>query len=85
MKSFTIPDFWKVYAALPELVKEQARKSYQLWQSNQLHPSLHFKKVGNNLWSALATQDYRALAIKKGKDYYWIWIGSHKDYEAFLN
>ena len=85
MKSFTTPDFWKAYAALPKLVKEQARKAYKLWKSNQLHPSLHFKKVGKNLWSVRVTQDYRALAIKKGKNYYWIWIGSHKDYEAFLN
>lgn len=84
MKSFTTPDFWKSYTRLPDSVKEHAQKAYALWQSNQLHPSLHFKKVGKNLWSVRVTQDYRALAIKERKDYYWIWIGSHKEYEDIL-
>lgn len=85
MKSYTTPDFWKAYAALPSALKEKARKAYQLWQENQSHPSLHFKKVGKNLWSARITQDYRALALKVGEDYYWIWIGSHDDYDDFLS
>ncbi|MEH1869624.1 MAG: hypothetical protein V7K69_32145 [Nostoc sp.] len=50
MKSLTTPDFWRSYAALSPEAKEQARKAYRLWINNQLHPSLHFKKVGNNLW-----------------------------------
>lgn len=66
-------------------MKEQAQKAYQLWKENPLHPSLHFKKVGKNLWSARITDDYRALALKKGDDYYWFWIGSHDDYNALLN
>ncbi|NEO39575.1 MAG: hypothetical protein F6J90_25875 [Moorea sp. SIOASIH] len=85
MKSFTTPDFWKTYAILPTSVKEQARKAYQIWQQNPFHPSLHFKKVGNNLWSARITRNYRALAIKKGNDYYWIWIGTHDQYQTLLN
>jgi len=47
------------------------------------HPSLHFKKVGKNLWSARITLDYRALALKKDDDY-WIWLGAHDEYELFL-
>jgi hypothetical protein len=85
MRSLTTPDFWQAYAVLPQSIKEQARKAYQVWQSNPSHPSLHFKKVGKNLWSVRVTQNYRALAIKKGQDYYWIWIGSHREYETFLN
>ena len=84
MKSFTTPDFWQAYAALPRTIKEQAQKAYQLWRDNQSHPSLHFKKVVKNLWSVRVTQGYRALAIKKGEDYYWIWIGTHRKYETFL-
>ncbi len=49
MKSLTTPDFWDSYAQLPLKIKKQARKAYQLWQDNQSHPSLHFKKVGKNL------------------------------------
>lgn len=84
MKSFTTPDFWSAYAQLEPLVKKQAQKAYQLWQENPSHPSLHFKKVGKNLWSARISSGYRALALKKGDDYYWIWIGSHDEYEALL-
>jgi hypothetical protein len=84
MKSFATPNFWEAYAALSPEMKEQARKAYRLWKENPLHPSLHFKKVGKNLWSARLTEGYRALALKKGDDYYWFWIGSHDDYDALL-
>lgn len=85
MKSFATPSFWKAYENLTPEVKEQAQKAYQLWQENLLHPSLHFKKVGKNLWSARVSSGYRALALKKGDDYYWFWIGPHDQYEALLN
>ncbi|KYC43231.1 hypothetical protein WA1_14145 [Scytonema hofmannii PCC 7110] len=85
MKSLTTPDFWQAYAALSSEMKEQAQKAYQLWKNNPSHPSLHFKKVGKNLWSARIAGGYRALALKKGDDYYWFWIGSHEDYDAMLN
>lgn len=85
MISYTTPSFWKAYAALPREIKEQAQRNYQLWQQNSLHPSLHFKKVGKNLWSVRISNDYRALAIKKGDDYYWFWLGSHDEYENLLN
>ena len=75
MKSFTTTDFWENYAELSPDIKLQARKSYQRWKENIQYPSLHFKKVGKNLWSIRITINYRALAIKKGEDYYWIWIG----------
>jgi hypothetical protein len=85
MKSFTTADFWKAYAELSPEMKVKARKAYQLWQENSLHPSLHFKKVGKNLWSTRISGGYRALALKKGDDYYWIWIGDHQEYENLLN
>lgn len=85
MKSFTTPDFWEAYAKLNPKVREQAQKAYQLWQENPLHPSLHFKKVGKHLWSARVSSGYRALALKKGHDYYWFWIGVHDEYEDLLN
>jgi hypothetical protein len=85
MKSLTTADFWKAYAELSPDVKEKARKAYRLWKENSLHPSLHFKKVGKNLWSARISVGYRALALKKGDDYYWFWIGEHDKYESLLN
>ena len=85
MKSFATADFWKAYAALSPDMKEQAQKAYQLWQENPLHPSLHFKKVGKNLWSVRVDGGCRALALKKSGDYYWFWIGAHDEYERLLN
>ncbi len=84
MKSYATPDFWKAYAKLPQNIQQQARKSYQQWRTNLQYPSLHFKKVGKNLWSARITDDYRALSIKQGDDYYWIWIGTHDEYDNLL-
>lgn len=84
MKSLTTPEFWTAYAAIPLAIRQQARKAYKLWQTNPSHPSLHFKKVGKDLWSARITRDYRALALKKGDDYYWFWIGTHDEYDALL-
>jgi hypothetical protein len=85
MKSFTTPDFWNNYAVLHPEIKEQARKTYRSWKENPSYPSLHFKKVGKNLWSVRITRNYRALALKKGEDFYWIWIGTHDQYESLLN
>lgn len=85
MKSFATTDFWIAYRELSPEVKEQAQKAYQLWRENSLHPSLHFKKVGKNLWSARVSAGYRALALKRGDDYYWFWIGTHDEYDALLN
>ena len=84
IKSFTTADFWKAYERLSPELKEKERSAYQLWEANQAHPSLHFKKVGKNLWSVRITNDYRVLAIKKGDDYYWLWIGSHSEYDRLI-
>jgi hypothetical protein len=85
MKSFTTPDFWNSYAVLPPEIKEQARKTYKFWIENPSYPSLHFKKVGKDLWSVRITRNYRALSLKKGEDFYWIWIGTHDQYEILLS
>ncbi|NMF61348.1 hypothetical protein DP113_29655 [Brasilonema octagenarum UFV-E1] len=85
MKSLTTPDFWHSYAELSSEMKDQARKAYRLWRDNPFYPSLHFKKVGDGLWSARISGGYRALALKKGENYYWIWIGSHDNYEKLID
>lgn len=69
MKSLTTPDFWRLYAALSPEIQEQAKKAYRLWINNQFHPSLHFKKVTNDLWSVRISGGYRALALKRGENY----------------
>jgi hypothetical protein len=63
MKSFTTADFWKAYAELSVDMRKKAQRAYQLWQDNPMHPSLHFKKVGKNLWSIRISG-----GLKKGED-----------------
>jgi hypothetical protein len=71
MKSSTTSDFWQAYKELSPAMKRRAKKTYKRWQENSLHPSLHFKKVGKKLWSVRISGGCRALALKKGDDYYW--------------
>jgi hypothetical protein len=85
MKSCTTADFWRAYAEISPDKKKKAQRAYKLWKDNPTHPSLHFKKVGKNLWSVRLSGGCRALALKKGDDYYWFWIGDHDEYENFLN
>ncbi len=47
------------------------------------HPSLHFKKVGR-FWSVRVGLHYRALAVERGAEVVWFWIGSHSEYENLL-
>jgi mRNA-degrading endonuclease RelE of RelBE toxin-antitoxin system len=84
MKSFTTVEFQQAYRRLSPQLQSQTQKAYQQWRQNPRHPSLHFKKVGKTLWSVRITGGYRALALKKGDDYYWFWIGPHDEYEALL-
>lgn len=83
MKSFATRKFWQAYASLPSHIQQAARKQYALWKNDPTHPSLQFKPIGK-LWSVCVTQDFRALAMVKENDYYWIWIGSHAEYDQLL-
>ena len=39
--------FWKIYDSLPEHVQKIAKRNFDLLKVDPLHPSLHFKKIGN--------------------------------------
>lgn len=75
--------FWTLFQQLPEPVQKTARQNFELLKDNPRHQSLHFKKVGK-YWSARVGQDYRALAIKNGNEYIWVWIGKHDEYERLI-
>ena len=79
----TIPRFWRHFEKLPEPVQKVARENFHLLLANPRHLSLHFKKVGN-YWAARVGQDHRALAIKDGSDFTWVWIGKHDEYERLI-
>ncbi|HEX4773382.1 MAG TPA: hypothetical protein VH351_21295 [Bryobacteraceae bacterium] len=50
---------------------------------NPAHPSLQLKEAGE-FWSARVTKAYRALAVREGNLFTWVWIGSHREYERLL-
>jgi len=83
LKSFASANFWQAFNTLPPEIQEVARRGFTLWQSNPWHPSLHFKRVGQ-YWSARVGISYRALAVKRGDDFVWFWIGHHDDYEQLI-
>jgi hypothetical protein len=80
MKSSTTPDFWEAYRSLRENVRNVARKTYQLWQANPNHPSLHWKQLAPGLRSVRVDLQYRALARVRGDTAYWFWIGTHNEF-----
>ncbi len=79
----TTSRFWRFFQQLPKPVQNTARQKFDLLKVNPQHRSLYFKKVGK-YWSARVAQDYRALAIKDGSDFTWVWIGKHNDYERLI-
>lgn len=69
-----------MYEALPREARNLADKNFALLRSDPRHPSLHLKKLGK-LWSARVGDHYRALGTEVVGGIYWIWIGTHADYD----
>jgi hypothetical protein len=75
--------FWFLYRRLPEPVQRQADAAFAMLRANPRHPSLHFRRVGR-FWSARVGLHYRAVAVQRGDDFAWFWIGSHAEYDGLL-
>ena len=84
MKHHASPRFWSLYRALPGEVREVADKNYELLKSNPRHPSLRFKRIGK-LWSIRVGEHYRALGVDVEDGIYWIWIGTHAEYDRIVS
>ena len=83
MKHYASPKFWALCRALPADVRDLADKNYELLRSDSRHPSLHFKKVGE-LWSVRVGAHYRAIAVEVEGGMYWLWVGTHGNYEKIV-
>ena len=68
---------------MPQNIQELARKNFKLLKQDPGHPSLHFKKVGNFV-SARVGISYRVLGVKVTDGILWFWIGSHAEYDRFI-
>lgn len=88
MRSSRTKNFKKLFIALPQRVKETAKKNYELWQENPFHPSLEFKKIKSkgNIWLVRVGIGWRALGVVKTNEdkIVWFWIGSHAEYDKIL-
>ena len=81
VKSYTTPEFWERYHALPDSVQKLADRSFKIWLADPRHPSLQFKKIGSSsLYSVRVGAHYRAVGYFYGDTVEWGWIGSHEEY-----
>lgn len=75
--------FWDLYAGLPPDIKAAARSAFAKFRENQAHPGLHLERLRNDprAWSVRVTRNHRAVALRKGEEWTWIWIGSHQNFD----
>ena len=83
MNHYASPRFWALYRALPRHIRDLADKNYAFLQANPRHPSLHLKKI-DELWVVRVGAHYRALGLDVEDGIYWIWIGTHAEYDAII-
>lgn len=69
---------------MPKVVRDLADKNFQLLKQDPQHPSLRFKRIRGDLWSARVGRHYRALALKDGDRVQWFWIGTHSEYDRLV-
>lgn len=58
MRHFKDPRFRPHYDALPEHVREAADRCFDLLKHDPKHPSLHFKRIRDDLWSVRIGRSY---------------------------
>ncbi len=85
MRHFKDPKFKPLYDALPPSVRDLANKEFALLKQDPKHPSLHFKRIKDDLWSVRVGRSYRALATEGKDGFQWFWIGSHADYDRLIS
>ena len=78
------PKFWRAYGLLTAEVQQLADANFALLKQDPHHPSLHFKKAGR-FWSVRVGIHFRAVAVERGSDLVWFWIGRHDEYESILS
>lgn len=84
MRSRTTESFRKLFRALPAEVREQGREAYRLFAQNPYHPSLRFKQIEGDIYSARVTLDYRAVGARSGDEIIRFWVGSHAEYDKLV-
>ena len=83
MTSRGTPLFWQLYRELPRAVQEAARSAYRKFRDDPAHPSLRLERLRSDLraWSVRLTLNYRAVALRQGDQWIWVWIGNHREFD----
>jgi hypothetical protein len=76
--------FWNLYGDLPSEVQKLADRNFARLKLDPFHPSLHFKNIKADVWSARIGIHYRAIAIPEIDGFAWIWIGTHAEYDRLI-
>ena len=86
MNSRVRPSFWRAYRTLDPVVHVAARRAYELFARDPAHPSLRFKKLAGNdhFWSVRVNEQYRAVGERQGENVFWIWIGTHNEFDKLF-
>lgn len=84
MRHFKDPRFNPCFDALPADVRVLANEAFARLKANPRHPSLRFKRIRGDLWSARVGVHYRALALEGEDGFQWFWIGTHGDYDRLI-
>jgi hypothetical protein len=74
-----------LYAQLPENAQREADEAYQRFKVDPDYPGLNFKQIVGSYYSARVGGGHRALAVRRAGCWLWFWIGTHADYDAFLD
>ena len=77
------PDFWAHYNRLPPEIQDLADSCFELLKSNPRHLFCHLKRI-RELWAVRVDEHYRALGLDVGGRIYWIWIGTHAEYDKII-
>ena len=87
MKSKRTRAFKKLFDKLPEQIKENAIKQYELFLKNPSYPSLRTKLIGSTRNEKFKTFEvsigmgYRATYFIDVDVYIWFWIGTHESFD----
>ena len=83
MKSVATASFWKLYHALPDDVRQEAREAFRRFNVDPAHPGLSFERLRfrPDSWCVRITRNYRAVGRKESDSMVWYWIGTHADFD----
>ena len=83
MTSRGTTNFWQLYRDLPPGLREAARLAYQKFRENPAHPSLRLERLRSDprAWSVRVRLNCRAVALRQGEDWIWVWIGDHQTFD----